>query len=72
MAHRGYSRDSRPDCPQVCIGLVVTTDGIPLGYEVFDGNTNDSKTVQIIVEAMEAKYGPGKSDLGNGPWDGQR
>jgi len=57
MAQRGYSRDSRPDCVQVCIGLVVTTDGIPLGYEVFDGNTNDSTTVEEIVEAMEAKYG---------------
>lgn len=57
LAQRGYSRDSRPDCPQVCIGLVVTTDGIPLGYEVFAGNTNDSKTVETIVQAMEAKYG---------------
>lgn len=57
MARRGYSRDSRPDCVQVCIGLVVTTDGMPLGYEVFDGNTNDSTTVEEIVEAMEAKYG---------------
>lgn len=57
QAQRGYSRDSRPDCPQVCIGLVVTTDGIPLGYEVFAGNTNDSKTVESIVEAMERKYG---------------
>jgi transposase len=57
MARRGYSRDSRPDCLQVCIGLVVTTDGIPLGYEVFDGNTNDSTTVERIVKAMENKYG---------------
>lgn len=57
MAQRGYSRDNRPDCVQVCIGLVVTTDGIPLGYEVFDGNTNDSTTVETIVQAMEAKYG---------------
>ena len=57
MAKRGYSRDSRPDCLQVCIGLVVTTDGIPLGYEVFDGNTHDSTTVETIVQAMEAKYG---------------
>jgi len=57
MAKRGYSRDSRPDCVQVCIGLVVTTDGIPLGYEVFDGNTSDSTAVEEIVEAMEAKYG---------------
>jgi transposase len=57
MARYGYSRDNRPDCLQVCIGLVVTDDGIPLGYEVFDGNTHDSKTVEQIVRAMESKYG---------------
>jgi transposase len=57
LAKRGYSRDSRPDCLQVCIGLVVTTDGIPLGYEVFAGNRHDSTTVEEIVEAMEKKYG---------------
>lgn len=57
LAKRGYSRDNRPDCLQVCIGLVVTTDGIPLGYEVFAGNRNDATTVEEIVEAMERKYG---------------
>jgi transposase len=57
LAKRGYSRDSRPDCLQVCIGLVVTEDGIPLGYEVFAGNRHDSTTVEEIVEAMEQKYG---------------
>jgi transposase len=56
-AQRGYSRDSRADCPQVCIGLVVTEEGLPLGYEVFAGNTHDSKTIPTIVAAMEAKYG---------------
>jgi len=57
MAQRGHSRDQRSDCPQVCIGLVVTTDGIPLGYEVFDGNRHDAKTVEEMVKAMEGKYG---------------
>jgi transposase len=57
LAKRGYSRDQRPDCLQVCIGLVVTDDGIPLGYEVFAGNRNDATTVEEIVEAMERKYG---------------
>jgi transposase len=57
IAKRGYSRDSRPDRPQVCIGLVVTEDGFPLGYEVFEGNMHDSKTVQTIVESLEKKYG---------------
>jgi transposase len=56
-AKRGHSRDHRPDCPQVCIGLVVTEDGLPLGYEVFEGNRHDSKTLETIVNAMEEKYG---------------
>ena len=57
LAQRGYSRDHRPDCKQVCIALVVTFDGFPLGYEVFAGNTHDSKTVQTIVSTMEARHG---------------
>ena len=57
QAKRGYSRDKRSDCKQVCIALVVTTDGVALGYEVFDGNRTDVTTVEEIVEAMEAKYG---------------
>ena len=57
QAKRGYSRDKRSDCKQVCIALVVTTGGMPLGYEVFDGNRTDVTTVEEIVEAMEAKYG---------------
>jgi len=57
QAQRGYSRDSRPDCKQVCIGLVVTRDGYPLGYEVFAGNRVDVTTVEEIVEEMEERYG---------------
>ncbi len=57
QAKRGYSRDKRPDCLQVCIALVVTTDGMPLGYEVFDGNRHDSTTVEEIVTTMENKHG---------------
>jgi transposase len=57
LAARGYSRDHRPDCKQVCIALVVSRDGIPLGYEVFAGNRNDATTVEEIVEIMEARYG---------------
>jgi transposase len=57
MAQRGYSRDSRPDCPQVVIALVVTKEGYPVGYEVFDGNTADSTTVREIVEKVESEHG---------------
>ena len=57
QARRGYSRDHRPDCKQVCIALVVSRCGMPLGYEVFDGNRADLMTVQQIVGTMEARYG---------------
>ena len=57
QAQRGYSRDHRSDCKQVCIALVVTFDGFPLGYEVFAGNTPDSRTLQTIVTTMEARHG---------------
>lgn len=57
LAARGHSRDHRPDCKQVCIALVVTREGIPLGYEVFAGNRNDVTTVEEIVDTMESRYG---------------
>jgi transposase len=57
LAQRGYSRDRRGDCKQVCIGLVVSKCGMPLGYEVFAGNRNDVTTLQEIVETMERRYG---------------
>lgn len=59
-AARGYSRDQRPDCKQVNIGLVVTPEGLPVGYEVFAGNTADVATVEDMVELLEAKYGQPK------------
>ena len=57
LAQRGYSRDHRPDCKQICIGLVVSKGGMPLGYEVFAGNRTDVTTLQEIVETMERRYG---------------
>ena len=56
-AARGYSRDHRPDCAQVVIGLVVTKSGLPLGYEVFDGNRNDATTLEAMMAKMEELYG---------------
>ena len=57
IAKRGYSRDHRPDCVQVNIALVVTREGMPLGYEIFPGNTTDVTTVEEIVSGMEARFG---------------
>jgi transposase len=56
-AAHGYSRDSRPDCKQVCIGLVVSPEGLPLAYEIFAGNRADVTTVEEIIQVMEDKYG---------------
>lgn len=57
QAKRGYSRDKRSDCPQVCIGLVTTREGLPIAFEVFDGNRVDVTTTQEMVAIMEKKYG---------------
>ena len=56
-ARFGYSRDKRSDCKQVCIGLVVSREGMPLGYELFAGNRADVSTVKEIVEKIERQYG---------------
>src|SRR5271167_659860 len=53
----GYSRDKRPDCPQVVIALVVTTDGLPLAYEVLAGNTADKTTLPLFLEKIQSMYG---------------
>jgi transposase len=57
LAQRGYSRDHRPDCKQVNIALVVSREGMPLGYQLFTGNRNDGTTLEEIVERMERLYG---------------
>jgi hypothetical protein len=53
----GYSRDKRPDCPQLVIALVVTPEGLPLAYEVLPGNTADSKTLRLFLSKIETQYG---------------
>jgi transposase len=57
LAQRGYSRDHRPDCKQVNIALVVSREGMPLGYQLFTGNRNDVTTLEDIVERIERPYG---------------
>lgn len=57
LAQRGYSRDHRGDCKQICIGLVVSREGFPLGYEIFAGNRTDVTTVKEVIELMEGRYG---------------
>ena len=56
-AKYGYSRDGRPDCKQVVIALVMTPSGLPLAYEVMDGNTSDKTTLRAFLDRIEAMYG---------------
>ena len=60
QAQYGYSRDHRPDCKQVCIAMVVSREGLPLGYEVFNGNRHDVTTVEDIIDKIESQYGKAK------------
>ena len=56
----GYSRDKRPDCLQVVIALVVTTEGLPLAYEVMPGDTSDKTTLKAFLQKIEQQYGKSK------------
>jgi Transposase DDE domain len=56
-AQRGYSRDHRPDCKQLCIGLVVNRDGFPLGYESLPGNRRDAQTLLPMIRTLESRFG---------------
>jgi len=52
----GYSKEMRSDCTQVVLGLLVDTDGIPLGFEVYPGNTFEGATLVDIVKRMREKF----------------
>ena len=56
-AKRGYSRDKRPDCKQVVVGLVINRDGFPKAHEIFDGNTQDRASLPAMLDALEARVG---------------
>ena len=56
----GYSRDHRPDRPQIVIGLLCTTDGIPIAHHVFSGNTNDASTLPGVLEDLAGRFAVGR------------
>ena len=58
QAKRGYSRDKRPDCKQVLVGLVLDRDGFPKAHEVFEGNRQDRTTVGEMLDSLEKRTGP--------------
>lgn len=62
-AERGYSRDKRPDCPQVVIGLVVGREGFPIAHEVFEGSRQDRKSLDDMLDVLGSRAGlkPGQT-----------
>ena len=56
-AKRGYSRDHRPDCKQVVVGLVIGREGFPRAHEIFEGNIQDRKTLASMLELLEKRVG---------------
>ena len=59
----GYSRDHRSDRPQIMIGLLVTSDGIPIAHHVFSGNTADVSTLPGVMEDLKSRFGVGRIAL---------
>jgi transposase len=57
QAKRGYSRDKRPDCKQVLVGLVLDRDGFPKAHETFEGNRQDRTTVGEMLDQLETRTG---------------
>ena len=66
QAKRGYSRDKRPDCKQVVVGLAVGREGFPLAHEVYAGNTQDRQTLPSMLDSLEKRVGPTKGGNGGG------
>ena len=57
QAKRGYSRDKRPDCKQVLVGLVLDRDGFPKAHEIFEGNRQDRSTIPDMLEWLKKRTG---------------
>lgn len=56
-AKRGFSRDKRPDCKQVVVGLVVGREGFPVAHEVFPGNMQDRKSLGMMLDCLNERVG---------------
>jgi hypothetical protein len=53
---QGFSKDGRPQNPQILLGLLVSTGGYPIGYELFEGNKFEGDTLIPVLERFQKKY----------------
>ena len=53
----GFSKDGKFQKPQIMLGLLVGKDGYPIGYDIFEGNTFEGKTILPVIKRLQRKYG---------------
>jgi len=56
----GFNKDGKHQQPQIMIGLLVAEYGYPIGYEIFEGNTCETKTLIPVLESFQQKFKIGK------------
>jgi len=52
----GFNKDGKHQQPQIMIGLLVSSHGYPIGYEIFQGNTSETKTLLPVLETFQKKF----------------
>ncbi len=60
LRRTGYSKDGKFDCPQILLGLLITREGLPISYEIFEGNLSEKKTFIPLLKRAQEKFGFGK------------
>ncbi len=60
LRRTGYSKDGKPHCPQILLGLLVASGGNPIGYEIFEGNVFEGDTFIPVLQNIEKKYALGR------------
>ena len=56
----GFSKDGKHSCPQIYLGLLVASGGNPIGYEIYEGNISEGKTIIPVIQALASRFGFGK------------
>ncbi len=57
---RGFSKEGKHQNPQIVLGLLVSTDGYPLAYDIYEGNKFEGHTMLPVIDAFKSKYDLGK------------
>jgi transposase len=56
----GFSKDGKHQHPQIMIGLLISSQGYPIGYKIFEGNTSETKTLIPVLESFQERFDLGK------------